>query len=99
MRDLTVEEIEMVSGGDGWGEVQQAMGNAWSSFWGLVKSLMPTTVPEPSSNEVQEMIAVCGVSGVQSVTMQQGGASIVVSGATKTATATVTGGALTIVCK
>src|SRR4051812_30396436 len=85
MRDLTMVEIELVSGA------------GWSEWWGGVQESVQqwmTTIqqffnpaPHPTAQDIQNIKDMCGAGGVQSVTMTTSGS---------TTTLTVTGPMTTI---
>ena len=98
MRDLTVVEIEMVSGAgfaEWWGGVTESI----QQWMGTIQAFFQDA-PRPTTNDIQNIQNLCGPGGVQSLTMSQTGSStsLTIAGPAGSITYTQGGGSFSATC-
>lgn len=115
MRDLTIDEIELVSGGDIFDEIESelsqvtstvvsAFRSAGTAIEGAVDNLFNgTNATANFNNTVLQAEQMCGASGVQSISSNGGTTSLTLqmNGGSSLGSATITrnNGTITITCK
>ena len=103
MRDLTVSEIEMVSGGDFWDDMGEAMSEVASWWQGVGAAIQnalnnwikPTTIDTNQQTAIAQCIQAGGTTGL---TQSGPSYSVSISAPTRTITFTSTGGTSTYTC-